>query len=66
MGRRRSKRLWLGATVAMAVVLAGGGGIYRMRKVRAAVNPPTARARKGEFAVLVRCRGELSVKRSCN
>jgi len=62
--RRRSWRLWVGVLVSIAVVAAAGGGLYRMRKVQAAVNPPTARVRKGEFAVIVRCRGELSVKRT--
>jgi HlyD family secretion protein len=63
MARRRSKRIVAGLVVAAAVV-AGAGGLYKLRKVQAAVNPPTARARKGEFAVIVVCRGELSVKRS--
>jgi len=62
--RRRSNRLWLGVLVSIAVAAAAAGGLYRMRKVQAAVNPPTARVRKGEFAVIVRCRGELSVKRT--
>jgi HlyD family secretion protein len=62
--RRKSRRLWLGLTLSVAIAAAAAGGLYRMRKVQAAVNPPTARARKGEFAVIVRCRGELSVKRT--
>jgi HlyD family secretion protein len=61
--RRRWKRVLLGLSLAVVAVTAAGG-IYRMRKVQAAVNPPTARARKGEFAVIVVCRGELSVQRS--
>src|SRR6266853_5683114 len=64
MARRRSWRLWLGVVVSIAIVAAAAAGVYRMRKVQAAVNPPTARVRKGEFAVIVRCRGELSVKRT--
>jgi HlyD family secretion protein len=63
MARRRTKRILLALVLAAAVV-AAVGGLYRLRKVQAAVNPPTARARKGEFAVIVVCRGELSVKRS--
>ena len=53
--------------VTLAVILVMGsiaGGVSRMRKVQAAVNPPTARARKGEFAVIVVCRGELTAKLS--
>jgi len=61
--RRRSKRI-LVSLIVVLVAVAIAGGVYRMRKVQAAVNPPTARARKGEFAVIVVCRGELSVKRS--
>lgn len=57
-------RRWMGALVSLAIAAAAGGGLYRMRKVQAAVNPPTARARKGEFAVIIQCRGELSVERS--
>jgi HlyD family secretion protein len=63
LARRRSKRILVGLGLTAAVV-AGAGGLYRLSKVQAAVNPPTARARKGEFAVIVVCRGELSVKRS--
>ena len=52
------------ALAVIAAVAAIVGGVSRMRKVQAAVNPPTARARKGEFAVIVVCRGELSVRHS--
>lgn len=61
--RRRTKRILVALSVVVAAI-AVAGGVYRMRKVQAAVNPPTARARKGEFAVIVVCRGELSVQRS--
>jgi len=61
--RKKLKRLWV--SVVLSILMAGAvGGVYRMSRVQAAVNPPTARARKGEFAVLVRCRGQLTVKRS--
>ena len=39
-------------------------GINRLRKVQAAASLPTAPARKGEFLVIVRCRGELKARRS--
>src|ERR1700674_3266095 len=61
---RKSRRLCLVLTLSAAIAAAAAGGLYRMRKVQAAVNPPTARARKGEFAVIVRCRGELAVRHS--
>ena len=62
--RRRSGRIRLGLLVTLVIAGLGAAGVYRMRRVQAAVNPPTVRARKGEFAVLVRCRGELAVQRS--
>jgi hypothetical protein len=48
--RKRSKRLWTGL-VLVIVVAALVAGVYRMGRVQAAVNPPTAKARKGEFAL---------------
>ncbi len=45
--------------------VAGGVlGLQRYRRVQAAVSLPTAPARKGEFLVIVRCRGELKARRS--
>ncbi len=61
--RRKSKPVLVALSV-IVVVGSIAAGVSRLRKVQAAVNPPTARARKGEFAVIVVCRGELSVKRS--
>lgn len=46
------------------LLIAGGGAFFRMRRVEASTNLPTANARRGEFLVLVRCRGELSARRS--
>jgi multidrug efflux pump subunit AcrA (membrane-fusion protein) len=54
----------LGVVLPLVVAALATAGVYRMRRAQTAVNPPTARARKGVFAVLVRCRGELSVKHS--
>ena len=62
--RRRSRRRWLGISILIALAAGAGAGLYRMRQVQAAVNPPTAHARKGEFAVIVRCRGDLTVQHS--
>ena len=47
-----------------AAALVAGGVAFRMRKVQAATELPTAAVRKGEFLVLVRCRGELTASRS--
>jgi HlyD family secretion protein len=62
--RRGSRRRWVGWLLAAVVIAGAAGGFYRLRHVQAAVNPPTAKARQGDFAVIVRCRGELSVSRS--
>ncbi len=52
----------------MVVVLgalgAAGFAAWRMRKAQAAESLPTAPARKGDFLVIVRCRGELKARRS--
>jgi HlyD family secretion protein len=62
--RRRFRRVWLFWLLAAVAIAGGAAGFYRLRRVQAAVNPPTVRARQGDFAVIVRCRGELSVSRS--
>ena len=65
MSRRwRRVRSWL---VFLAVLLLLGGaaaGIYRLRQVQASVNFPIAPARKGDFSVIIRSRGELHARRS--
>jgi multidrug efflux pump subunit AcrA (membrane-fusion protein) len=52
------------AILVMMAAVAGAGAWFKMRKVQAATNLPTAKARKGEFLVIVRCRGELSAAQS--
>jgi multidrug efflux pump subunit AcrA (membrane-fusion protein) len=57
-------RSWI---VFLAVLLTIGGacaGVYHLRKVQASVSFPTAPARKGEFLVIIRTRGELRASRS--
>jgi HlyD family secretion protein len=49
--------------VTVALVVAAGVA-FRMRRVQAATELPTAAARRGEFLVLVRCRGELTARKS--
>jgi HlyD family secretion protein len=41
-----------------------GYGFFRARRTQAAGNLPTAPVRKGDFAVIVRCRGEIGARRS--
>jgi HlyD family secretion protein len=52
--------------LATFVVVAGlvSAGAYRLRLAQASTKLPTAPARKGDFSVIVRCRGELKASRS--
>ena len=62
----RSKRI-RGWVIFLTVLLVLGGasaGVYRMRQAQASVAFPVAPARKGEFLVLIRARGELKAARS--
>ena len=43
---------------------AAGIWLWRARQVQAKADLPVASARKGEFQVIVRCRGELASTRS--
>jgi multidrug efflux pump subunit AcrA (membrane-fusion protein) len=62
----RGKRI-RGWVVFLTVLLVLGGasaGVYHMRKAQASVAFPVAPARKGDFLVLIRARGELKAARS--
>jgi HlyD family secretion protein len=57
-------RLWIRIALFL-LVLAGSGFAWRqMRRTGELVDLPTATVRKGDFLVLVRCRGELTARRS--
>ncbi len=56
-------RLWRFAA-ALAVIVAVSLGVWRVRRAQAAGDLPLAPARKGDFLVIVRCRGELKARRS--
>jgi len=61
----RRKLRW--AATLLILILLGGGlavGINRLSRGQAAAQISTAPARKGEFLVIVRCRGELKARRS--
>jgi len=60
--RRRAIRIRLG-TVALAMVGTAFAWKQYARK-HDSVDVPTAQARQGEFAVMIRCRGALSARRS--
>ena len=57
-------RAWLRLLLVVAILAGIGAGVYRLRKVQAAATLPVALARKGEFLVIVRCRGELRARSS--
>jgi HlyD family secretion protein len=58
------KRRWRWVLAIAVIAVASAFGIHRMRGARAAATVPTAPARKGDFAVIVRARGELKARRS--
>ncbi len=55
---------WLVVAIVLSALALAGFGAYRLRRVQAAVALPSAPVRKGEFLVIVRCRGELKARRS--
>lgn len=61
--RRKRLRFWLAAISGLAALTSAGFGVYRLRGQAVAVLP-IAPARKGDFLVIVRCRGELRAKHS--
>ena len=50
--------------IVICLVALAGVALFRMRRVQASTSLPTSNARKGEFLVLVRSRGELTARRS--
>ncbi|HYP12997.1 MAG TPA: HlyD family efflux transporter periplasmic adaptor subunit, partial [Bryobacteraceae bacterium] len=60
----KRKRSLITAVVLIALAAAGGFGVYRMRNVQAAETLAVAPARKGDFLVIVRARGELKARMS--
>jgi HlyD family secretion protein len=63
MSSKRAKR---GIGLAVVCLLTGlaSAGVYRMRQSASTTNLPMAPARKGDFSVIVRSRGELKALRS--
>lgn len=61
----RQLRLWTGLVGLLAVIGAGSAGVYRLEKIQqSAATLPMAPARRAEFLVMIRCRGELKAGRS--
>src|SRR5205807_2408583 len=64
--RPNAKRIrrWIVFVVIVSLAGAAGWRVWNLRKAQAATTLPTAPVRKGDFAELVRCRGELGARRS--
>ena len=60
--RRARKRVWAAAAVLLLILVAAA--TRQMKKANAATTLPTTRVRRGEFGVIVRCRGEITARRS--
>jgi len=64
MNGPRLRRL-AGLLAVLAIIGAASAGVYRLRQTEQAANDlPVAPARKGDFLVIIRCRGELKAGRS--
>jgi multidrug efflux pump subunit AcrA (membrane-fusion protein) len=64
MSRARTIKRWLMRIFVLVLFAGAGFGIYRLRSGTAGPVFPTAAVRKGEFLVLVRCRGALRANKS--
>ena len=66
MSRTLSRRfnLWLRISIGLVLLAGSGFALREFQRSRSVLSLPTAPARKGDFLVLVRCRGELTASRS--
>jgi multidrug efflux pump subunit AcrA (membrane-fusion protein) len=62
--RARRIRFWAVVLLIVGGIGVAGANVYRMRQSQTAMNLPVAPARKGEFLVIIRCRGDLKAARS--
>jgi len=62
--RRPRLRFWFTLLATITVLAAAALGAYRLTRVQASVTLPVAPARKGDFQVIIRARGELKSGRS--
>jgi HlyD family secretion protein len=62
--RKHKAKGWITFGVIFLVAGLAGVGTYRLRRVDASTTLPMAPARKGDFSVIVRCRGELKARLS--
>ena len=63
-GRVRRIRFWFTLVITLALLGGAAAGVYRLSQVQASVTYPVAPARKGDFLVIIRCRGELRASRT--
>src|SRR5437763_1583697 len=61
---KRSRRRLLGAASVLAVAAMSVLGVNRVRMARASSAVPTGPVKRGDFAVIIRCRGELKARKS--
>ncbi len=61
---RPGLRVWFAWLTSLAVLAAAALGVSRLTRVDASVALPVAAARKGDFLVIIRARGELKSARS--
>src|ERR1700732_2229740 len=59
----KTRKIWR-AGLALAVLAAVGAGAWHTHRAQAASNLAAAPVRKGDFQVIVHCRGELKARRS--
>jgi HlyD family secretion protein len=64
MSRRKRRRAWIRAAIVLVVLAGSAFGVRQIRQSRAALDLPVSPARQGDFLVMVRCRGELTARRS--
>lgn len=62
--RKRRARGWISLSVVFLVAGLASVETYRLTRVTGAATLPMAPARKSDFSVIVRCRGELKARRS--
>jgi len=62
--RRIRWRVWIRIFIALAIIGGITFGWRQFRRTRQIADLPTAAARRGDFLVIVRCRGELTARRS--
>jgi HlyD family secretion protein len=60
----RRIRFWTTLVMVLGAIGAASAGVYKLRRSQTEVDLPLAPARKGEFLVIVRTRGEIKAGRS--